>query len=87
MQATSKKDRKLRILTLLPPKADDKIFCLQIFQKMLFLVNASYIILRIQRLIERAKSVDLDEMAHYEPPHQGLRCLQIQLFSSLVLKE
>ena len=26
-------------------------------------------------------------MAHHEPPHQGLRCLQIQLFSSLVLKE
>ena len=26
-------------------------------------------------------------MAHNEPPHQGLRCLQIQLFSSLVLKE
>ena len=26
-------------------------------------------------------------MAHYEPSHQDLRCLQIQLFSSLVLKE
>ena len=26
-------------------------------------------------------------MAHYKPPHQDLRCLQIQLFSSLVLKE
>ena len=26
-------------------------------------------------------------MAHYEPPHQDLRCLQIQLFSTLVLKE
>ena len=26
-------------------------------------------------------------MAHYEPPHQDLRCLQIQLFSSLVAKE
>ena len=35
----------------------------------------------------RANSVDLDEVAHYEPPHQNLRCLQIQLFSSLVLKE
>ena len=31
--------------------------------------------------------MDLDEVAHYEPPHQELRCLQIQLFSSLVLKE
>ena len=26
-------------------------------------------------------------MAHNEPPHQDLRCLQIQLFSSLVGKE
>ena len=26
-------------------------------------------------------------MAHYEPPHQDLLCLKIQLFSSLVLKE
>ena len=26
-------------------------------------------------------------MAHNEPPHQDLRCLQIQLFSSLVVKE
>ena len=26
-------------------------------------------------------------MAHYEPPHQDLRCLLIQLFTSLVLKE
>ena len=26
-------------------------------------------------------------MAHHEPPHQDLRCLQIQLFSSLVVKE
>ena len=31
--------------------------------------------------------MDLDEVAHLEPPHQDLRCLQIQLFSSLVLKE
>ena len=36
--------------------------------------------------IERADSVDLDEVAHNEPPHQDLLCLQIQLFSSLVLK-
>ena len=35
----------------------------------------------------RANSVDLDEVAHYEPPHQDLHCLQIQLFASLVLKE
>ena len=26
-------------------------------------------------------------MAHDEPPHQDLPCLQIQLFSSLVVKE
>ena len=32
-----------------------------------------------------ANSVDLDEVAHDEPPHQDLHCLQ--LFSSLVVKE
>ena len=32
-------------------------------------------------------SVDLDVVAHNEPPHQDLSCLQIQLFSSLVLIE
>ena len=26
-------------------------------------------------------------MAHYEPPHQDLRFLEIRLFSSLVVKE
>ena len=31
-----------------------------------------------------ANSVDLDEVAHDEPPHQTLRCLQIQRLSSLV---
>ena len=31
--------------------------------------------------------MDLDEVAHNEPTHLDLRCLQIQLFSSLVLKE
>ena len=31
--------------------------------------------------------MDLDEVAHYEPPHQDLRCLQSHLFSSLVVKE
>ena len=51
------------------------------FQKML---SPSHIILRIQRL--EANSVELDEVAHYEPPHQDLRCLQIQLFSSLVVR-
>ena len=35
----------------------------------------------------RANSVDLDEVAHDEPPHQDLRCLQIQIISSLVLEE
>ena len=49
------------------------------------MLGPSYIILRIQRL--EANSVDLDEVAHYEPPHIDLCCLHIQLFSSLVLKE
>ena len=30
--------------------------------------------------------MDLDEVAHYEPPHQDLHCLQIKLFLSLILK-
>ena len=34
-----------------------------------------------------ANSVGLVEVAHYESPHQDLHCLQIQLFSSLVVKE
>ena len=34
-----------------------------------------------------ANSVYPDEVAHKEPPHQDVRCLQIPLFSSLVLKE
>ena len=49
------------------------------------MLSPSYIILRIQRL--EANSVDLDEVAHHEPPHQDPRCLQIHLYSSLVLKE
>ena len=29
----------------------------------------------------------IDEVAHYEPPHLDLQCLQIYLFLSPVLKE
>ena len=54
------------------------------FQKTL---SPSYIILRIQRLEGNLNSVDLDVVAHNEPPHQDLHHLQIQLFSSLVLQE
>ena len=31
-------------------------------------------------------SVDPDEAAHFEPPHQDIHCLKIQRFSSLALK-
>ena len=34
-----------------------------------------------------ANSVDLDEVAHYKPPHQDLHHLQIQLLLSLLLKD
>ena len=34
-----------------------------------------------------ANSVDVVEVALYEPPHQDLHCLPIQPFSSLVHKE
>ena len=46
--------------------------------KQKFMFHPSYIILRIQN--QRANIVDLDEVAHYEPPHQDLRCLQMKLF-------
>ena len=49
------------------------------------MLSPSYIILRIQRLEDN--SVDLDEVDHDEPPHQDLHCLQIHIFSSLVLKD
>ena len=49
------------------------------------MLSPSYIILEFKD--SRANSVDLDEAAYYEPPYQDLCCLQIQLFSSLVLKE
>ena len=49
------------------------------------MLNPSYIILRIQRL--EGKQCKSYELAHYDPPHQDLRSLQIQLFSSLVVKE
>ena len=44
------------------------------FRKML---NSSSITLIIQR--PEANNVDLDEAARYEPPHQDLSCLKIQL--------
>ena len=31
--------------------------------------------------------MDLDEVAHYEPPHQDLSCMQILLYASLVVQE
>ena len=48
-------------------------------------IRSNCIILRFQR--QRGNSVDLDEVAHYEPPHQDLNCFQIQFFSSLAVKE
>ena len=41
----------------------------------------------LQDFFHRAHRVDLDEVAHYEPPHQDQCSFQIPLFSSLVLKE
>ena len=75
-------DKMVCQLTLKLPKKQTTKFSSANFHKM---SNPSYITLRIQRL--EGNSVDLDEVAHNEPPHHYLRCLQIQLFSSLVLKE
>ena len=68
------------INSLTTKKAEDKIFGCKFSKN----VSPRFIIL----IIHRAHSVDLDEVAHSEPLHQqDLCCLQIQLFSSLVLKE
>ena len=61
--------KKLKSLTT---KEQTTKFSSANFQKMLGL---SYIILRFQRL--EGNSVDRDEVAHHEPPHQDLRCLRI----------
>ena len=45
-----------------------------------FKKNVKFKLYHIENSKTRANSVDLDEVAHYEPPHQDLRCLQIQLF-------
>ena len=51
-----------------------------------FSKNVKSKLYHIENLNTRGQnSVDLDEVAHYEPPHQDLRCLQIQLVLSLVL--
>ena len=65
------------LLTLSLPKADDKIFVCKFSKAILYWEFNE----------QRANSVDLDEVAHYKPPHKDLRCLQIQLLSSLVVKE
>ena len=68
-------------LTLSPPKSRQQNFCLQIFEK------CKSKLYHIENSKTRGQTVDLDEVAHHEPPHQDLRCLQIQLNSSLVVKE
>ena len=60
-------------------QADNKIFVCK-FQKMLssrYIVNSK----------TTGQTVDLDEVAHYGPRHQDLRCLHIQPFLSMVSKE
>ena len=52
------------------------------FEKMF---SPSYIILEIKRV--EGKQWRSRWGSHYEPPHEDLCCLQIQLFSSLVLKK
>ena len=68
-------------LTFNYQKADDKIFVCE------FSNIVKYKLCQIKNSKTRANSVDLDEVAHDEQAHQDLRCLQIQLFSSLVFKE
>ena len=55
-------------------KADDKFLCLQNLKKISPKPShPENLKTRVQN------SVGLDEVAHYVPPHQDLRCLQIQL--------
>ena len=58
--------------SLTTKKADDKIFVCKI-------KNNIQAILYSEFKDWRANSVDLDEVAHHEPLHQDLHCLQIYL--------
>ena len=69
-------------LTLSLPNSRRHNFRLQVLKEM---VSPSNIIMRIQRL--ECKQCSLHAVAHFEPPHQGVRCLQFELFSSLVFKD
>ena len=66
--------------TLNSQKAEDKIYVCKFSKKV---KSKLYHIENFKD--QRANSVDQDEVAHYEPPHRDLCCLQIQLFLSLVL--
>ena len=62
-------------------KADDKIFVCK------FSKNIKSKLYHIENSKTRGQnSVDLNEVAHNEPPHQDLCSLQIYLFSSVALK-
>ena len=55
-------------------KADDKIYVCKFSKK---IKSKLY---HIEKSKTRGQnSVDLDEVAHYEPPYQDLRCLHFQL--------
>ena len=49
------------------------------------MLSPSYIKSRTRGQTERSRGGG--SLAHDEPPHQDLSCLQIQLFSSLVLNQ
>ena len=59
--------------------ADDKIYVCEISENVSSKPNY------IEHSKTRANNVDQDEVAHHEPPHQDLHCLQTQLFSSPAL--
>ena len=64
-------------MRLVTPKKNKK---LENFEKMF---HSGYVMLRIKDKNE--SSVDPDKMAHNEPPHLDLHCLQSQPFSVLTL--
>ena len=65
----------------LTTKSRRRNFRLQIFKKSVSSIYLSY----WEYKDYKANSVNIDEVAHFESPRQDLRCLQIQIFLSLVL--
>ena len=56
-------------------KADNKIFVCKVSKN----VKSKLYYIENFKDLKATNSIYLDEVAHYEPPHQDLCCLQIKL--------